>query len=321
MSEQHKTVSAIGVGLLSSLFLSSTFIINSVLAGSGGHWAWTAALRSLFLIPVLVLVLLATGQWRPFYKALITVPFIFLKWGIAGFGVLYTLLALASLVIPGWLVAATFQLNIVAGMLLAPFIYKDHRAVIPKKALLLSIVIVGGVVVMQLDKISQAGNVGAVLLGFILTAVGAIAWPLGNRKLLAELEEVGIHLNAVQRVLGMTIGCVPLLLLLSGIGFAKTGWPPFLQCQASFYSAVFSGFLGGAGFYKAMQTVKHNPVALSTVEATQVSEIFFTLAGEMILTSAAFPGFYGRIGLIIIVAGMFMHCSTSIRHSKRLGYQ
>jgi len=318
MTEQKKVINAIGWGVIASLFLSSTFIINSLLAGSGGYWAWTAALRSLFLIPILGIVVFAAKQLTPLIKAFLQEPKIFIKWGIVGFGVLYTSLAIASLLSPGWMVAATFQINILAGILLAPFIYPDERKFIPRRALILSAIIIAGVFVMQFEKMSQLHSTGNVLLSFFIVLLGAVVWPLGNRKLLVDLEHKGVHLNALQRVLGMSVGCLPLLLILSAIGYMKVGLPPVAQCQSSFYSALFSGFLGGVGFYQATQMVKKNPVALAAIEATQVFEILFTLAGEMILKGTPLPGFYGRIGLLIVLSGICFHFWNTLQHSKKL---
>jgi len=307
-----------GWGVLASLFLSSTFIINSILAGAGGHWAWTAALRSLFLIPTLGLVVLLVKQLQPLLIAMKKQPLIFIKWGLIGFGVLYTSLAIASLLSPGWMVAATFQINILAGILLAPFIYPDERRFIPRKALALSAIIIAGVFVMQFEKMSQLHDAGNALLSFFVVLLGAIVWPLGNRKLLVDLEAKGLHLNALQRVLGMSIGCLPLLLILAVVGYAGSGWPSVAQCESSFLSALFSGFLGGVGFYQATQMVKKNPVALATIEATQVFEILFTLIGEMVLKGTPLPGTFGRLGLIIVLTGIIIHFWNTLRHSKNI---
>jgi hypothetical protein len=318
MTEQSRAVRALVWGVVASLFLSSTFIINSLLANSGGYWAWTAALRSIFLIPVLGLVVFFAKQLKPLLNAIKQAPVVFIKWGIIGFGLLYTSLAIASLLSPGWMVAATFQINILAGILLAPFIYTDKRKFIPRKALVLSVIIISGVFVMQFEKMSQLHSAANVLLSFLIVLLGAVVWPLGNRKLLVDLEHKGLHLNALQRVLGMSIGSLPLLIILSVIGFMKAGLPSLAQCESSFYSALFSGFLGGVGFYQATQMVSKNPVALATIEATQVFEILFTLIGEMILKGTPFPGFYGQMGLLIVLTGMLFHFRNTWNHNKKL---
>lgn len=305
-------------GIIASFFLSSTFLINSLIAESGGHWAWTANLRTFFLIPILAIVLLVNKKLHPLVQAIISKPKIFIKWGIIGFGILYSFVALASLFAPGWMIAASFQMNIVFGILLAPFIYKDHRRKIPKQAVLLSLLILIGVLVMQFEKADGLGNSSEIAISFVLVLIGAIVWPLGNRKLMVVLEENNLQLNAVQRVLGMSIGSIPLLIVLAIIGYAQSGLPTISQCQASLYSAFFSGFLGGVAFYHATQMVHKNPIAIAAIEATQALEIIFTLLGEMILLGTSFPGTYGQIGMLIVLTGLILHFVNVLLHSKKL---
>ena len=45
-------------GLLSSMFFSATFIVNRAMNVSGTSWAWTASLRFLFAIPILLILVL-----------------------------------------------------------------------------------------------------------------------------------------------------------------------------------------------------------------------------------------------------------------------
>lgn len=316
MPEQQKALRAIIWGITASLFLSSTFIINSLISGAGGHWAWTAALRSIFLIPILGLVVFVAKQLRSTIAAIRQAPWIFLKWGIIGFGCLYTSLALASLWSPGWMVAATFQINILAGILLAPVIYPDERKKIPRRSLIISVIILLGVFIMQFEKLTELHSVGNTILSFFIVLAGAISWPLGNRRLMVDLEQKGIRLNALQRVLGMSVGCLPLLIILSVIGFTEAGAPTWAQSESSFLSALFSGFLGGVGFYQATQIVSKNTVALAAIEATQVFEILFTVIGEMVLQGAKLPGFYAQIGFVVIMMGISIHFWNTWRHSS-----
>jgi hypothetical protein len=257
-----------------------------------------------------------TKKLFPLIAVLIKFPVIFLKWGILGFGGLYTCIALASLYLPGWLIAAIFQINILAGMLIAPFIYNDHRKKIPLKALTLSLFIVLGVLVMQLDRLTHLQSIHSVYFSFLLILIGAFAWPLANRKLLVDLEQKGINLNAMQRVMGLTVGSTPLLLLLVFYAYAQSGIAPINQVQASLYSAVFSGFLGGVCFYQATQMVKHNPIALETVEATQVFEILFALVGEMVLINAPMPSKYALLGMLLIGVAMLVQVLLAVSTSR-----
>lgn len=316
MESSNKPLAAILWGIGASIILSSTFIINSVISGSGAYWAWTASLRSLFLIPILGVVLFFTKQLRPALKNILQYPLLFVKWGTIGFGTLYTSLALASLWAPGWLVAASFQINILAGIVLAPFIYPDHRKFIPKRALFVTLLILAGVFIMQFDKLKHLDGSGGILISFVLVLIGAIVWPLGNRKLLVELEHRQVKMNALQRVLGMTLGCIPLLIILFATGYAKAGLPSVATCQASLYSAILSGLLGGVGFYQATQLVSKNTVALAAVEATQVLEILFTLIGEMILKGTKMPGFYAQLGFGVIMIGLIIHFLNTWHHHK-----
>lgn len=316
MTAQKKTLIAIAWGIGASVFLSSTFIINSLISGSGGYWAWTAALRSTFLIPILGVVLLAKKQLWNTLKTIGQYPMLFFKWGTVGFGMLYTFLALASLWAPGWLVAAGFQLNILAGILLAPLIYPDHRRAIPKRPLLLTLMILVGVIMMQFDKLRSLDNAGSMLLSLGMVLIGAIVWPLGNRKLLVDLECKQTEMNALQRVFGMTVGCLPLLLVLCVIGFVKSGPPTYTQCQASLLSAIFSGLIGGVSFYQATQLVSKNTVALAAIEATQALEILFTLIGEMVLKGVGLPGMYACLGFAVITAGLLVHFWNTWNHGR-----
>lgn len=318
MIEQRQATKAIIWGVIASLFLSSTFIINSLIADSGGHWTWTANLRTLLLIPILAIATLLNKQFKPLLTAIKQAPWIFITWGTIGFGVLYTALAVASLFTPGWMIAATFQCNILAGMLLAPFIYKDGRKIVPRRALLLSILIISGVFVMQFEKMDQLSSLASIVLSFLTVLLGAVVWPLGNRKLMVVLEEKGLPLNAMQRVLGMSIGCLPLLFVLGVIGFVQSGLPSFGQCEASFYSALFSGFLGGVAFYQATHMVNKSPVAFAAIEATQVFEIIFTLVGEMVLKDLPFPSLFGQIGIGIVLVGISFHFWNTLNHARRL---
>jgi len=243
---------------------------------------------------------------------------VFVKWGVIGFGCLYTMLALASLWSPGWMIAATFQINILAGILLAPLIYPDERKTIPKKSLVISIIILAGVFIMQLEKLTQLQSLGNTALSLVTVILSAIAWPLGNRRLMVDLEHKGLRLNALQRVLGMSIGCLPLLIILAITGYIKSGPPSLAQCESSLLSAIFSGFLGGVGFYQATQIVSKNTVALAAIEATQVFEILFTLIGEMILKGTQFPGFYAQIGFVVILSGISIHFWNTWRHCRTL---
>ena len=72
------------------------------------------------------------------------------------FVLFYVLLSYAAASGPSWLVAASFQTTVVAGMLCAPLLYNDARARIPRAAL---------------------------AVGVLIIAMTASAWVLGGRML------------------------------------------------------------------------------------------------------------------------------------------
>ena len=311
--ENKNVVQAIALGLVSNLFLSVGLIVNSLMAFAGSHWAWTASLRYLLLLPFLLIIVAGSNQLKPLLIAMKHVPGTFLIWGNIGFGIFYSFLTYASLFAPGWLVAAGFEITILVGLLLAPLIYSDHRAIIPKKAFLLSGLLVISIVVMQFEKIKSFQLADSSLISLALTLIAAVLWPLGNRKLMLDLEHKNIHLSALQRVLGMCLGSLPVLVGLAVYGFHEAGPPVKIQVLSSLMAALFSGVLGSVLFYKAIQLVRNSPTALATVEATQVTTIFFTLVGEIIFKGVDWPGIYGNVGFLIMLLGLGYYVILSIK--------
>jgi hypothetical protein len=116
---------------------------------------------------------------------------------------------------PGWLIAATWQVTIVAGSLLSPMFSRiiittdgpiRMKDTIPVKGLLMSLIILFGVAVIQLDHANHL-SFDDVLLGMVPVFLAAFAYPLGNRKMMEVCEG---RMDACQRVLGMTIASLPL---------------------------------------------------------------------------------------------------------------
>jgi hypothetical protein len=109
----------IAIGLLSGLFFSSTFILNRLMSLEGGHWMWSAALRyGYMIIFLMILLILFQGARSP-----LRVLQLFIKhwrfWclaGSVGFGGFYALICYSADHAPGWVVATTWQLTIVASL-------------------------------------------------------------------------------------------------------------------------------------------------------------------------------------------------------------
>jgi drug/metabolite transporter (DMT)-like permease len=305
---------AIVLGLFSSLFLSSGLIVNSLNAYHGGSWAWTASLRYLLLLPLLTAIVAMRGRLKQLITVFKQIPLTFLVWGNLGFGCYYALLSFAIKMAPGWLVTAGFMTTCLAGILIGPFIYKDNRAIISRKAFLLSSLLVLSLITMQFDRFSHLEHIGFAGISILLSLIAAFLWPLGNRMLLLRLEEEKLALDPMQRILGMTVGSLPVLILLAVYGYLTSGGPSTLQIQSSLVAVLFSGIFGSILFFKATQMVGRNQIALLTVEATQVTGVLFTLFGEMIFKGTKWPGIYGDIGFFIMAMALGFYAWISLKY-------
>ncbi|GAB3056032.1 multidrug resistance efflux transporter family protein [Salinicoccus sesuvii] len=306
---------AILLGLLGALFFSVTFILNRSMEVSGGHWAWSASLRYFFMLPILILIVFFQGKLLPVLKHLRKNPLDWLLWSIIGFGFFYTPIAFATVYGPGWLVAATFQITIVAGSLLVPFLNQIGKVSkkIPLASILISLIILLGIFIMQFE---HASNVPLrnVLLCVLPLIVSAFAYPLGNRKM---MQIVGDSLTTMQRVLGMTIASMPLWVILAVYGGVVHGAPSTGQVSQSFIVAISSGVIATVLFFYATELVKDNPSKLAGVEATQSGEVLFALIGEMLILQTALPSSLTILGMILIIFGMILHSVYSALSTRR----
>lgn len=162
-------------GLLASMFFALTFILNRSMNLGGGYWLWSASLRYLFMLPMLWLLLRKQKADRAIFQEIRAHPAIWLIWSTVGFGLFYAPLSLASCYGESWFVAATWQITIVAGVLLTPL----FGGKIPVKNLLFSAVILVGIFLLQLphlDHMESSGSLKA--LALILQA--GVSYPLGN---------------------------------------------------------------------------------------------------------------------------------------------
>jgi drug/metabolite transporter (DMT)-like permease len=203
-------------------------------------------------------------------------------------------------------IAGSWPVTIVAGLLLVPLIYRDHRRFIPRRALAGSSVIVVGVVLLQLEQATSA-ELSTVLLGLGLVLVSAAAYPLGNRKMMLALEERGVVLDPLVRLTAMTLGSLPVWLLVSAYGYASASWPSSGQLVQAGIIALSSGIVATVLFFAATDMVQRDPVGLAAVEATQAGEAPFALGLEVLLLGAAWPGTLGWFGLAVIILGIIAY--------------
>jgi drug/metabolite transporter (DMT)-like permease len=300
---RRRAVAAVLIALASALFFTATYVLNRAIATSGGHWAWSAALRYLLTLPMLACVLPWRGGFAPVARALRSHPREWLLWSGIGFTLFCVCLTWAAAFAPAWLVAGTFQLTVIAGMLLAPLIYDDARARLPRGALALGVVIVAGVAAMQLGHFGRHLERDA-WLALASVTIAAFLYPLGNRKILLHLERTGETLNATQRVFGMTLASQPFWIVVAIYAARVAGAPPWSQVGLAAGVALFAGTIATILFFHATAMVQDDAAALGAVEAMQAAEILFsTLLGVLLLGESA-PNGIAAGGAAVVALGI-----------------
>lgn len=312
---------AILIGIIASLFFATTFVLNRAMDLSGGSWIWSAALRYFFTLPFLVAIVMTRQNLRALLDDMRAGLLTWLTWSTIGFGLFYAPICFASAYGPAWLVAGTWQITIVAGSLLVPFIYgkgasppgkADQKQQLPIKELCTSFFILIGVGLLQIEDAVQT-ELSKLVLGFLPVLVAAFAYPLGNRKMMLHCQG---RLDVYQRVLGMTIASLPFWIALSLYGVGTVGLPGAEQVVQSFVVAICSGVIATVLFFYATDLTKGNARQLAGVEATQAGEVVFTIIGEALLLSSALPAGWPLAGIVIITLGMIMHSLNSRVNSQ-----
>ncbi len=313
----------IGIGILASLFFAVTFVLNRTMELSGGSWLWSSSLRFLFMVPFLIAIVAYRKGLGDVKKEMTAKPAPFLIWSVVAFVLFYAPLTYAAAYSPGWLVAGTWQLTIVAGVLLAPlftFVVKtatgEHkiRQKIPVLSLGISLIILVGVVCIQIPQ-AQHVNVQTLLLGSVPILIAAFAYPLGNRKM---MELLNGRLDTFQRILGMTIATLPVWFCIVLYALFTIGPPSLNQLVQSFIVAVSSGVIATTLFFMATDLSRDNQGKLAAVEATQSMELIFAMSGEMLLIGIVLPGPISIIGIMMIMIGMTLHSlHTAISRKKQ----
>lgn len=309
------------IGIIAAFFFAFTFVLNATMEAGGGSWIWSASLRYLFMIPFLLLIVVSRRNLKPLLQEMNKNKRAWALWSFVGFGLFYTPLCFAAAYSPGWLIAGTWQITIVAGTLLAPlFLITIHsnkgttqlRGKIPVKSLMISFIILAGVSLMQLEHVATVSS-STLWFGFIPVILAAFAYPLGNRKM---MDICGGRLDAYQRVLGMTLASLPFWLILSLYGLITVGGPTASQSLQTLIVAISSGVIATVLFFKATDLVRGDMQKLGAVEATQSMEVLFALAGEVLFLSIVLPSSLAIIGIFIVMLGMILHSLNSSKTKK-----
>jgi len=300
---RSRAVAAVLIALASALFFTATYVLNRAIATSGGHWAWSATLRYFLTLPMLACVLPWRGGFAGVWRALRAHPGAWLVWSGVGFTLFCVCLTWAAAYAPAWLVAGTFQLTVIAGMLLAPLIYDDARSRLPRGALALGVLIVAGVAAMQLGHFNGKLDRDA-WLALASVTISAFLYPLGNRKILLHLERTGETLNATQRVFGMTLASQPFWIVVAIYAGSVAGVPPWSQIALAAGVALFAGTIATILFFHATALVQEDASALGAVEAMQAAEILFSTVLGVALLGEAAPHGIALGGALVVALGI-----------------
>ena len=310
---------AIIFGLLASCFFSTAFIFNRAMEVEGGSWMWSSSLRFFWMVPMLLLIVIVRGKLKASLRHLKENLKSYLIWSTVGFGLFYAPLTFASVYSPGWLVAGSWQMTIIAGSLLVPFLGVNTSHTqgsvwrkLPWKELKWSSVIILGVFLILWDQMSSISWTLA-LAGFIPVVFAAFMYPLGNRKMMQVCQA---KVETPERVLNMTLASLPFWVVIALFGWADHGLPSSSQLSYSFLVALFSGVIATLLFFSATNLVHTNPSQLAMVEATQAGELLFTLIGEMIFLNIGLPSKVALFGVFLIALGMVVHSLASIKMQK-----
>ena len=301
---------AVLIALGSALFFTLTYVLNRSTANEGGHWAWTAALRYFITLPLMIPLI--RGRWRSLWNAMRKHPKAWLSYSALGFVVFYMLLAYAANSGPSWLVAGSFQFTVIAGMLCAPFLYRDARRKVPLAAWGVGFLILAGVMLMQFAH-ADGGLGRAAWIALACVLGSAVLYPLGNRLLLLHLERTDEQLDATQRVFGMTLASQPLWLLVAIYAFSQAGAPSSSQVVMAAGVALSAGVIATILFFKATGLVRDNPTALAAAEAMQAAELIFASLLGVLFLHEAWPRGGALVGGVMIIIGIVLFAWVAAR--------
>lgn len=306
------------IGLTAGAFFSATFVLNRLMSLEGGHWYWSGALRYGYMLLFLgggIALFQGPGILRAVFRELRLHLVFWTLAGSIGFGAFYALICFSADHSPGWVVATTWQLTIIASL----FVLMGFGRRFPKKIWVWAVVVFGGVSLVNLGAV-EAESLGSLSTGILPVALAAVCYPLGN-QLVWEAKagtrimtwqvpkiESPVMDNAFARVFLLSAGSIPLwiiLYLITGPGLPGSG-----QLVNTAWVAGLSGVVATTLFLFA-RGVADTPAKLAALDATQSSEVIFALAGEIIFLGAGFPNALAITGIFITGLGLTAFAGSS----------
>jgi drug/metabolite transporter (DMT)-like permease len=296
------------IGLLAALFFSATFVINRAISLDGGHWYFSGALRLFYTILFLSVGFIFFKGLSYFKAVLLEYFYNFKFWtiaGIFGFGFFYAPICYAADFSPGWVVATTWQLTIIASLFVLSFFGKK----VSKKVWITTFFIFIGVTLVNLNHL-DLNNLKPLFLGFFPVLLAAFAYPIGNqmvweekRKRKEKNSNLEVLNNAFAKVFLLTLGSFPLWIVLYFLTDAT------VPSQGQYVSVALVALLSGViatSLFLYIRSHANTPAKVITADATMSGEVFFALLGEMVFLDAAFPNFIGVCGIMITVTSLII---------------
>jgi drug/metabolite transporter (DMT)-like permease len=306
-------------GILAALFFSSTFVLNRAMSLEGGHWLWTASLRYGWMLLLLCVWLAVTGRAVLGVQAVRLFCKHWLFWTIAGsvgFGVFYALISFSASYTPGWVVAATWQMTILA----TPVVLLLFGRRVSLNALFFTLIVFVGVILINIEQ-ATAAPIRDVLLGALPVLGAAFAYPFGNQmvweaRIAAHEQHIPfirrwiptidnpVMNDAICRVLLLTLGSLPLWIVLL-VWFSPPP-PSEGQLYMTLLVALFSG-VAATSLFLGARHMAEGPSELAAVDSTQSMEVVFSLAGEALLLGGVLPGVMGWAGIALTLLGLVLY--------------
>lgn len=304
------------IGVSSAAFFSSTFVLNYSMSLGGGHWMWSAALRYLFMIPILTGWIAAREGLAGVSAALALFRshvWFWLLSGTLGCGLFYAGICFAADHARGWVVASTWQLTVIASPLVL-LLFGFH---VPRRGFLFSAVIVAGIWLVNAHGLGAGITRQEIVLGVLPVLISAIAYPLGNQLLnaakngtMARIARIDSPLlqHPASAILLMTLGSMPFWLLLCVL--VKPPAPGIGQVLSTLLVAVLSGVIATSIFFHA-RNLTGDPFRIAAVDASQAAEVVFALLGELLALRAPLPDRTSLLGLLLLTMGLVGYCLRS----------
>lgn len=305
-------------GILSAFFFSSTFVLNRAMSLQGGHWLWTASLRYAYMLVLLSAWLVLAGKSALLGQVFRAYRKNWCFWTLAGstgFGVFYSLLTFSASFAPGWVVATTWQSTILA----TPLVLLLFGKRVPLRGFAFTLLIFLGIVLVTCEQ-AGAAPLKEIFLGVLPVVAAAFAYPLGNQMAwearhglgpIPRIDEPFLD-HSVARVLIMVLGSIPFWIVLT---LAVRPPPPNAgQMVSTALVAVLSGVVATTLFYHARHRAG-SAFELSAVDATQSTEVLFSLLGEIAFLHGSFPGAAGMAGIALAMLGLVFYMRSQIATS------